>query len=205
MRRFAAGIRGRCLLRKDTSPLTPTRNVGAFRFLCPPSRHCDSRPCTGRQSRRFLETGLLVPPPAALRLFPPPPNDTKEGATAPSFGFHPREWGVARHGSGSGKRSREHPRLPTVSAQAIKLRRRTDLRTPVERTRQETENPHCTDSHDPRTANSICDPKAFFFWTVHGPFSLAQPKKMGGASPAADCRIPRAAKRHIPPSRRQAA
>ena len=26
-------------------------------------------------------------------------------------------------------------------------------------------------------------PPAFFFWTVHGPFSLSQTKKMGGASP----------------------
>ena len=25
--------------------------------------------------------------------------------------------------------------------------------------------------------------KAFFFWTVHSPFSLARPKKMGGAFP----------------------
>ena len=37
----------------------------------PPSRRYDSRPRWGRQSCRFLETGSLLPPLAALRLFPP--------------------------------------------------------------------------------------------------------------------------------------
>ena len=37
-----------------------------------PSRHCDSRPLRVRQSRRFLETGSLFPPLAALRRFPLP-------------------------------------------------------------------------------------------------------------------------------------
>ena len=37
----------------------------------PPSRQYDSRPRWGRQSCRFLETGSLFPPLAALRLFPP--------------------------------------------------------------------------------------------------------------------------------------
>ena len=36
-----------------------------------PLRLCDSRPLLGRQSRRFLETGSLFPPLAALRQFPP--------------------------------------------------------------------------------------------------------------------------------------
>ena len=35
-----------------------------------PLRLCDSRPLLGRQSRRFLETGSLFPPLAALRQFP---------------------------------------------------------------------------------------------------------------------------------------
>ena len=39
---------------------------------CTPSRHCDSRPLRVRQSRRFLETGSLFPPLAALRRFPLP-------------------------------------------------------------------------------------------------------------------------------------
>ena len=50
----------------------------AQRHLCPPSRHCDSRPCLGRESRRFLETGSLHPPPAELRLFPPDPLETTQ-------------------------------------------------------------------------------------------------------------------------------
>ena len=45
-----------------TAPLPP----------CTPSRHCDSRPLRVRQSRRFLETGSLFPPLAALRRFPLP-------------------------------------------------------------------------------------------------------------------------------------
>ena len=36
-----------------------------------PLRLCDSRPLLGRQSYRFLETGSLFPPLAALRQFPP--------------------------------------------------------------------------------------------------------------------------------------
>ena len=36
-----------------------------------PLRLCDSRPLLGRQSCRFLETGSLFPPLAALRQFPP--------------------------------------------------------------------------------------------------------------------------------------
>ena len=35
-----------------------------------PLRHCNSRPCSGRQSRRCLETDSLFPPLAAFRLFP---------------------------------------------------------------------------------------------------------------------------------------
>ena len=41
-----------------------------MRRICPPLRHYDSRPLCGRQSCRFLETGSLHPPLAALRLFP---------------------------------------------------------------------------------------------------------------------------------------
>ncbi|MGN8891284.1 hypothetical protein, partial [Dysosmobacter sp. HCP28S3_G4] len=36
-----------------------------------PSRHCDFRPLLGRESRRFLATGSLFPPLAALRRLPP--------------------------------------------------------------------------------------------------------------------------------------
>ena len=83
--------KGKGSFEKTPPPYTPTRNVGAFR-LRTPSRHCDSRPLWGRQSCRFLETGSLHLPLAALRLFPPPPLTTqREGAAAPPLWIpHPR-------------------------------------------------------------------------------------------------------------------
>ena len=47
------------------------RHIPAPKPAHPPSRRDDSRPRWGRQSCRFLETGSLFPPLAALRLFPP--------------------------------------------------------------------------------------------------------------------------------------
>jgi len=72
------------------TPPMPTRNVGAFRFLCPPSRQDDSRPLRVCQSCRFcsplghsgsqtlrvcqpgpcLESDSLILPLAALRRIP---------------------------------------------------------------------------------------------------------------------------------------
>ena len=52
--RLAERNRGRCLLRKDTSPEPPPETWGRFGFA------------------------------------PTPPNDTREGAAAPSLGFHPQ-------------------------------------------------------------------------------------------------------------------
>ena len=65
------------------TPPMPSRNVGAFRSRAP-SRQNDSRPFRGRQSCRFLETGSLYPPLAALRLFPPHPLTTqRQGFASP--------------------------------------------------------------------------------------------------------------------------
>ena len=56
--------------RQGASP-PGTRQFPAPKPAHPPSRRDDSRPRWGRQSCRFLETGSLFPPLAALRLFPP--------------------------------------------------------------------------------------------------------------------------------------
>ena len=66
---------------KTPPPCTPSRNVGAFRSRTP-SRIAIGGPIWGRQSRRFLETGSLHPPLAALRLFPPHPLTTQRGGAA---------------------------------------------------------------------------------------------------------------------------
>ena len=96
--------RGRCLWRKDTSPCDPLQKRGGI-SISTPSRHCDSRPLWGRQSRRFLETGSLHPPLAALRLFPPHPLTTqREGAAAPPL------W--KPHPGGAGRRTRKQVGTP---------------------------------------------------------------------------------------------
>ena len=70
------------LLKREVSPHAPQRETwGRFDFNTVAALRFPA-PFRGRKSRRFLETGSLHPPLAALRLFPPHPLTTQRGGTA---------------------------------------------------------------------------------------------------------------------------
>ena len=98
-------------------------------------------PFRGRQSRRFLETGSLHPPLAALRLFPPHPLTTQRGGAAapplwiplPGIGR-----GSAKRSGERGKRSRAHTSTsPESHSQVPKCGEHVPCSFGVRRTRQE--------------------------------------------------------------------
>ena len=175
-------------------PLSPpSRNVGAFR-LRTPSRHCDSRPLWGRQSRRFLETGSLHPPLAALRLFPPHPLTTQRGGAAapPLWKPHPGMAAAAEREAGPFDDHLESKlEVPTCGG-GMSLFRLCGAH-PVGYY-QITWAPATTTPVFALNLTQVCQVeslKHFFFSTVHGAFSFwCLKKKMGGASPPGEAEHP---------------
>ena len=109
------GGRGRGLWRKDPSPCDPLQKRGGIPNFNTVAALRFPAPFRGRQSRRFLETGSLHPPLAALRLFPPHPLETTQrgGAAAPPLWIPlPGMDGGARSEAGSAERGAEPMRQP---------------------------------------------------------------------------------------------
>ena len=165
-RRCAAHLGGPCTVQK-------TRQEGDF-GLGPPLRRYDSRPLLGppivplpRKSARFIRRRRRFAD------FPPPNHPfkrPKEGAAAPSLETPPK---LKRHS----------------------LRHKRNLIGALQRTRMELgklAESWLSAVRIPKLARTgKFGRKAFFFWTVHGPFSLARPKKMGGASLQRKSALPR--------------
>ena len=104
-------------------------------------------------------------------------NDQKEGAAAPSFGIHPRR-------SGSGAESRALRQAPRNLCRRNNLRHERGLKSALQRTRMKpvkSAKSWRSTVRIPQNAGQHFGTKAFFFWTVHGPFSFSRKKKMGGA------------------------
>ena len=181
------GGRGRGLWRKDPSPCDPLQKRGGIPNFNTVAALRFPAPFRGRQSRRFLETGSLHPPLAALRLFPPHPLETTRpgGLRAPYSGLHPQ------NGSGSGKRSRTHTSTsPESRTQGPKCGEHVLCSGAVRRTRRKPSRflPHGF-ARPPHLSKKGAKgagfaPKRLFLppCTAHS-FS-ARRKRMGGAKPA---------------------
>ena len=75
------------------------------RRFCSPSRHCDSRALHARQSRRFLESPSLPPPPAALRAIPRNPLASSASGSASPQKHRPASRFPSPKGAGNRGRS----------------------------------------------------------------------------------------------------
>ena len=176
-RRCAAHLGGPCTVQK-------TRQEGDF-GLGPPLRRYDSRPLLGppivplpRKSARFIRRRRRFadfPPPG------PPLQTTQRGGCGPLFGNSP-------HGAAAGREAGRFERHPRNLKKRHNLRHKHGWRGALQRTRMELgklAESWLSAIRIPKLARpGKFGRKAFFFWTVHGPFSLARPKKMGGANSA---------------------